>query len=46
MNMVRQLAQHPEIARTPISGIGGIETWRDVVEFILLGATSAQLSRQ
>ncbi len=43
MNMVRQLAQHPEIAGTPISGIGGIETWRDVVEFILLGATSVQV---
>ncbi len=43
MNMVRQLAQHPEISRTPISGIGGIETWRDVVEFILLGATSVQV---
>ncbi len=43
MNMVRQLAQHPDIARTPISGIGGIETWRDVVEFILLGATSVQV---
>jgi len=27
----------------PISGIGGIETWRDVVEFILLGATSVQV---
>jgi dihydropyrimidine dehydrogenase (NAD+) subunit PreA len=43
MNMVRQLAQHPEIAGTPISGIGGIETWRDVVEYILLGATSVQV---
>lgn len=43
MNMVRQLAQHPQIAGTPISGIGGIETWRDVVEFILLGATSVQV---
>lgn len=43
MNMVRELAQHPQIAGTPISGIGGIETWRDVVEFILLGATSVQV---
>jgi len=43
MNMLRQLAQHPQIAGTPISGIGGIETWRDVVEFILLGATSVQV---
>lgn len=43
MNMVRQLAQNPDIAGTPISGIGGIETWRDVVEYILLGATSVQV---
>ena len=43
MNMLRQLSQHPQIAGTPISGIGGIETWRDVVEFILLGATSVQV---
>jgi dihydropyrimidine dehydrogenase (NAD+) subunit PreA len=43
LNMVRQLAQHPRIAGTPISAIGGIETWRDVVEFILLGATSVQV---
>ncbi len=43
LNMVRQLAQHPKIAGTPISGIGGIETWRDVVEYILLGATSVQV---
>ncbi len=27
----------------PISGIGGIETWRDAVEFMLLGSTSVQI---
>ena len=43
MNMLKDLAQHPEINKVPISGIGGIETWRDVVEFILLGATSVQV---
>jgi dihydropyrimidine dehydrogenase (NAD+) subunit PreA len=43
LNMLKELAQHPEIEKTPISGIGGIETWRDVVEFILLGATSVQV---
>lgn len=43
LNMVRQLAQNPQIANTPISGIGGIETWRDVVEYILLGCTSVQV---
>ena len=27
----------------PISGIGGITTWRDALEFILLGAGTAQV---
>ncbi|MCY4353208.1 MAG: NAD-dependent dihydropyrimidine dehydrogenase subunit PreA [Truepera sp.] len=27
----------------PISGMGGIETWRDAAEFLLLGATSLQV---
>ena len=43
MHMIRELAQHEEISKIPISGIGGVETWRDVVEFILLGATSVQV---
>lgn len=30
-------------ARLPISGMGGIETWRDALEFILLGSTSVQV---
>jgi dihydropyrimidine dehydrogenase (NAD+) subunit PreA len=30
-------------ARVPISGMGGIETWRDAAEFLLLGATSLQV---
>ncbi|MCL4155798.1 UNVERIFIED_CONTAM: hypothetical protein GTU68_017483, partial [Idotea baltica] len=43
LQMVKELAQHASIKDTPISGIGGIETWRDVVEFILLGASSVQV---
>ncbi len=43
LHMLRELAQHEKITKTPISGIGGIETWRDVVEFILLGASSVQV---
>jgi dihydropyrimidine dehydrogenase (NAD+) subunit PreA len=30
-------------AKVPISGIGGIETWQDAAEFILLGSTSVQV---
>ena len=43
MEMIKELAKHPEIQNTPISGIGGVETWRDVVEFILLGAGNVQV---
>jgi dihydropyrimidine dehydrogenase (NAD+) subunit PreA len=42
LNMVKNCAQHPEV-RLPISGIGGIENWRDAVEFILLGASTVQV---
>ena len=39
LNMVKNCAQHPDV-KLPISGIGGIENWRDAVEHILLGASS------
>jgi len=42
MNMLKNCAQHPGV-NIPISGIGGIENWRDAVEFILLGAASVQV---
>ena len=32
------------IPGVPISGIGGIETWEDAAEFILLGATTLQIT--
>lgn len=41
-NMVRNCAQHPGV-RLPISAIGGIETWRDAVEYLLLGASNVQI---
>ncbi len=42
LNMVKNCAQHPDI-KLPISGIGGIENWRDAVEHILLGASAVQV---
>jgi len=42
LNMLKNCAQHPSV-NIPISGIGGVENWRDAVEFILLGATSVQV---
>jgi dihydropyrimidine dehydrogenase (NAD+) subunit PreA len=42
LNMVSELARDGEF-NIPISGIGGINTWRDAVEFILLGAGTVQV---
>jgi dihydropyrimidine dehydrogenase (NAD+) subunit PreA len=42
LNMVGELARDKE-TQVPISGIGGIENWRDAVEFMLLGSTSVQV---
>jgi len=42
LHMVSAIAGDSEVG-VPISGIGGISTWRDAVEFMLLGATSVQV---
>src|SRR4051812_45323319 len=42
LNMVSAVAQDPDV-RIPISGIGGISTWRDAAEFMLLGSTTVQV---
>ncbi|MEW6360591.1 MAG: NAD-dependent dihydropyrimidine dehydrogenase subunit PreA [Acidobacteriota bacterium] len=42
LNMVSELARDPEFT-VPISGIGGITTWRDATEFLLLGAGCVQV---
>ena len=43
LNMVAEIARDAETAGLPISGIGGITTWRDAAEFIALGAGSVQV---
>src|SRR3982751_3964233 len=42
LNMVSELARDAEVT-VPISGIGGISTWRDAAEFLLLGASTVQV---
>src|SRR3984957_18330376 len=42
LNMVQQLASDPETG-LPVSGIGGVATWQDAAEFILLGCGSVQV---
>jgi dihydropyrimidine dehydrogenase (NAD+) subunit PreA len=43
LNMVSQIANDPATRGLPISGIGGISTWSDAVEFMLLGSSNVQL---
>jgi len=43
LNMVAEIARDPETAGLPISGIGGITSWRDAAEFMALGATNVQI---
>ncbi len=42
LHMVASLARDQEV-NVPISGIGGIGSWRDAVEFMLLGAATVQV---
>ncbi len=43
LNMVAEIARDTETSDLPISGIGGISTWRDATEFFLLGAGNVQV---
>jgi dihydropyrimidine dehydrogenase (NAD+) subunit PreA len=43
LNMVAEIARTPSLAGLPISGIGGVTTWRDAAEFIALGAGNVQV---
>ena len=43
LSMVSEIARHAPTAGLPISGIGGITTWRDAAEFMALGAGNVQV---
>jgi dihydropyrimidine dehydrogenase (NAD+) subunit PreA len=43
LHMVAEISRDPECKGIPISGIGGIETWREAAEFIALGAGTVQV---
>ena len=42
LHLVSAVAGHPDV-RIPISGIGGVATWKDAAEFIALGAGTVQV---
>jgi dihydropyrimidine dehydrogenase (NAD+) subunit PreA len=43
LNMVAEIARDPLTAGMPISGIGGIGTWRDALDYIALGSGTVQV---
>lgn len=43
LRFVRDLASYPPLAGVPLFGIGGIATWRDALDFLLLGCTALQV---
>ena len=43
LNMVAEIGRTPETAGLPISGIGGIGTWRDALDYIALGCGTVQV---
>ena len=43
LNMTGEIARHQETRGLPISGIGGVTTWRDAAEFMAMGAGNVQV---
>lgn len=44
LRFIKDLKTYPELKDIPVSGIGGIETWQDALEFILLGSENLQVT--
>ncbi len=44
LRFVRDLKTDPLLQDIPLSGIGGIITWQDALEFLLLGCTNLQVT--
>jgi dihydropyrimidine dehydrogenase (NAD+) subunit PreA len=44
LRFIAELGQNPNLDGMHISGMGGVETWSDALEFILLGAGSIQVT--
>ena len=43
LSMVSEIARNAETRDLPISGIGGVTTWRDAVDYLALGAANVQV---
>jgi len=43
LKMLTTISQDPVTGKVPVSGIGGISTWKDAAEFMLLGSATVQV---
>jgi dihydropyrimidine dehydrogenase (NAD+) subunit PreA len=43
LRFILEMAKNPVMKKIKLSGIGGIETWRDALEFIQLGCSNLQV---
>lgn len=44
LRFIHDLKHEPKLKDIPITGVGGIETWKDALDFILLGASNIQVT--
>ena len=44
LRFIAELGQNPALSGMHLSGMGGVETWSDALEFIMLGAGSVQVT--
>lgn len=44
LRFIHDMKKHAGLKDTPISGMGGIETWRDAAEFLALGCANIQIT--
>lgn len=44
LRFIHDMKKHPELESVPVSGMGGIEDWRDAAEFIAMGCGTVQIT--
>lgn len=44
LRFIHDLKKHKIVKNFPVSGIGGIETWKDALDFLLLGCENVQIT--
>ncbi|TCT15490.1 dihydropyrimidine dehydrogenase (NAD+) subunit PreA [Natranaerovirga pectinivora] len=44
LRFINDMKKHPKLVDVPISGMGGIESWRDGAEFLALGCENLQIT--